>query len=295
MVIQIDHLEVSYKGKIVVNELSLESSAGECFGLLGPNGAGKTTTIECIEGIRKYHKGSISVLGLDPRSKRKELSKRIGIQLQESCYQDKVKVIELCKMIASFYPHPANYYELLEEFHLYEHKNKYIAHLSGGLKQRLSIVLAMIPSPEIVFFDELTTGLDPEARITIWEYIKKLKKRGINIFLTTHYLEEAEKLCDRIGIMNNGELIKVGNPEQIIQESKIEKCIVFNVEGLDPEVKTYLEQFKYVIEEPYMTVYPSEQLNEVASYLLNCNISFSLNKPSLEAAYLAMIGQEASE
>lgn len=291
MSIEVKDLEVVYQGRKVVNNVSFQVNDDECFGLIGPNGAGKTTIIECVEGIKtNYKNGKITVLDKSPKTHRKEISKLIGIQLQEGNYQDKLKVDEMCRLISSFYTNPADYKELLAEFNLLEHKKKYINRLSGGLKQRLSIVLALIPNPKIVFLDELTTGLDPEARIMIWDYIKKLKEKRISIFMTTHYLEEAERLCDRVGILYNGSMLMIDTPQNIIQSAGISKIINVDVEDFDRIYKEEFEGLSFETEQSKVKIsVPDALFHPLISLLASNNITFTIEEPNLEAAYLKII------
>ena len=221
--IEISHLTKCYKGKPAVNDLSFSISKGEVFGLLGHNGAGKSTTIDCILGLRKFDAGSISVLGMDPVKKRKELFQKVGVQLQESSYQDNLKVGELCEEMAALYDNPANYDELLEKFKLTSFKKRQISGLSGGEKQKLSVLLALIPNPEVVFLDELTTGLDTAARREVWKQLRYLKEKKTTIFLTSHYMDEVEALCDRVCIMKEGKDIASGTVEELIKNSPYER------------------------------------------------------------------------
>jgi ABC-2 type transport system ATP-binding protein len=203
-IIFVEKLKKSYKSKVVVDDLCFSVKKGEFFGLLGHNGAGKSTTIDCILGLKNFESGTVRILGMNPKKSRKELFQRVGVQLQSSSYQDKIKVYELCEEISVLYNEADDYKRLLKEFSLEKMKNNYVATLSGGEKQKLAILLALIAKPEVVFLDELTTGLDTEARRDVWSQLKKLKKAGVTILLTSHYMDEVEELCDKICIINNG-------------------------------------------------------------------------------------------
>lgn len=227
MVISVKHLDVRYKDKHAVNDVSFEVREGEIFGMIGANGAGKTTMIECIEGLRTKYKGTIDVLGINPKHNRTELYKKIGVQLQETTYQDKIKVSEIGKLFKSFYRTPANFDELLAEFGLTDKKNSYIGKLSGGQRQKLSIILALMANPKIVFLDEITTGLDPKSRRDIWEKVKKLRDNGITVYMTTHFMEEAEYLCDRIAIVRQGEIVALDTLQNLIKDANISDKITF--------------------------------------------------------------------
>lgn len=214
-----DQLTKEIGGKKIVNQLSFSVKKGEVFGLLGPNGAGKTTTIETLLGIKRPNKGSAKILGLDPRKHRREVFEKVGVQLQSSSYQNNIRVGELCREIASLYKQPRDHQELLTLFKLEKFQTQYVEKLSGGERQKLSIVLALIPDPEIIFLDELTTGLDTEARRNVWQTLIKLKETNLTIFLTTHYMEEAEILCDRIYLIKRGSIVAEGTVPELLAES----------------------------------------------------------------------------
>jgi len=200
---------------------------GEIFGLIGPNGAGKTTSMECIEGLRKPDRGTISVLGLDPRRDAGALRKRIGVQHQEAHLQKRLKVWEAIDLWASLYGRTVDIEELLSRLGLEATRNAWFMTLSGGQKQRLFIALALIHDPEVVFLDELTTGLDPQARRAIWGLITDIRDRGKTVFLTTHLMEEAERLCDRVAIIEHGRIIEVGSPAELVSRHCPERGVVF--------------------------------------------------------------------
>ena len=213
--IEVNEMTKSFCGRTVVNGLSFSVETGEVFGLLGHNGAGKSTTIDLMLGLKKPDKGTARIFGMNPRNHRKAVFERVGVQLQSSHYQNNIRVDELCKQMAALYRDPEDYRKLLEFFSLEKLEKSQVNKLSGGEKQRLSVALALINKPEIVFLDELTTGLDTAARREVWRHLKELKKRGTTIFLTTHYMEEAEALSDRIGIMKNGRLLVCDTVERI--------------------------------------------------------------------------------
>jgi ABC-2 type transport system ATP-binding protein len=222
-IISVENLKKSYKSKIAVDNLCISVKKGEFFGLLGHNGAGKSTTIDCILGLKNFESGTVRILDMNPKKSRKELFERVGVQLQSSSYQDKVKVYELCEEISVLYKEADDYKRLLKELSLEKIKNNYVSSLSGGEKQKLAILLALIPKPEVVFLDELTTGLDTEARREVWKQLNKLKKEGVTILLTSHYMDEVEELCDKICIIKNGKEVISGTVEEVISSSPYTK------------------------------------------------------------------------
>jgi ABC-2 type transport system ATP-binding protein len=228
-VIQIEHLRKVYGSTVAVDDVSFEVYQGEIFGMVGTNGAGKTTSIECIEGLRHQDHGSIRVFGIDPHKKTHDLRRKVGVQLQESQLQPRLKVWEALDLFASFYESPLDWEKLLEQLGLTEKRNAAYARLSGGQKQRLQIALALINDPQLVFFDELTTGLDPQARRAMWDLIRSVRDSGKTIFLTTHFMDEAERLCDRVAIMDKGKIIALDTPENLIQSLGVESRVVFTL------------------------------------------------------------------
>jgi len=221
-ILSVKQLSKSYSNKKVVDHVNISVKKGEIFGLLGPNGAGKSTTIECMLGIKELDSGSVSILQMNPKKDRKRLFEKVGVQFQEANYQEKLKVKELCEMTASFYKHGGEYKSLLNQFELKQKENNFIGDLSGGEKQRLFILLALIPNPEIVFLDELTTGLDTFARRELWKYLIQLKNNGLTIFLTSHFMDEVEVLCDRIMILKKGQTVFCGSVDQALSQSPYE-------------------------------------------------------------------------
>jgi ABC-2 type transport system ATP-binding protein len=204
---------------------------GEIFGLIGPNGAGKTTTMECVEGLRKADRGTISVLGLDPRRDATALRQRIGVQHQEAHLQKRIKVWEAVDLWSALYSRVVDTEDLLARLGLEAKRDTWFMNLSGGQKQRLFVALALIHDPEVVFLDELTTGLDPQARRAIWGLVTGIQERGKTVFLTTHLMEEAERLCDRVGIIEHGRVIEVGTPAELVERHCPERSVVFDSDG----------------------------------------------------------------
>ena len=229
------------RGVVAVDGISFEVHEGEIFGMVGPNGAGKTTTIECIEGLRRPNEGRLQVLGLDPQRDGHELRQRIGVQLQEAELASRIKVWEAMDLFASFYPRSIDWQELLEQMGLADKRKAAFAKLSGGQKQRLFIALALVNDPELIFLDELTTGLDPQARRAMWDLVRSIRDRGKTVFLTTHYMEEAEQLCDRVAIIDHGKLVALDSPEKLIDSLEGENRVVFTVDGSFDEDASILE------------------------------------------------------
>ena len=236
-VIQVSGVRKTYGQMVAIDEVSFEVSEGEIFGLIGPNGAGKTTTMECIEGLRRPERGTISVLGLDPIRHVYELQDHIGVQLQQAQLQKRIRVWEAVDLWASLYQKKATDGEqLLEQLGLTEKRNAWFMNLSGGQKQRLFIALALINDPEVVFLDELTTGLDPQSRRAIWDLVRGIRERGKTVFLTTHLMEEAQRLCDRVAVIERGRIIDMDTPERLIARHCPERTVVLSTDDSAAEV-----------------------------------------------------------
>jgi len=230
-VIQVSGVRKTYGQTVAVDEVSFEVNDGEIFGLIGPNGAGKTTTMECIEGLRTPDRGTISVLGLDPFRHVYKLQDRIGVQLQQAQLQKRIKVWEAVDLWASLYQKKAIDGEhLLEQLGLTDKRDAWFMNLSGGQKQQLFIALALINDPEVVFLDELTTGLDPQSRRAIWDLVRGIRERGKTVFLTTHLMEEAERLCDRVAIIEHGRIIDIDRPERLVDRHCPERTVVLTTD-----------------------------------------------------------------
>src|SRR5215213_9259212 len=237
-VIHVSGFRKSYKRKVAVDDVSFEVYDGEIFGLIGPNGAGKTTTMECVQGLRTPDRGTISVLGLDPFRDVYALQDRIGAQLQQAQLQKRIKVSEAVHLWATLYRKPRSDGDrLLEQLGLAEKRNAWFMNLSGGQKQRLFIVLALINDPEVVFLDELTTGLDPQARRAIWDLVRGIRDRGKTVFLTTHLMEEAERLCDRVAIIEHGRLVDVDSPEALVRRHCPQRTVVLTTTDAAAEAR----------------------------------------------------------
>lgn len=217
--VAVEGLTKSYHRVKALENFTLTVDHGEVFGLLGANGAGKSTAIECILGTKMKDSGKVSVLGMDPEKDRKALFERVGVQFQDSCYQEKITVGELCEVTESLYQSALKPLPLLQRFGLGDKVKRPVSELSGGQRQRLFIVLALIPGPELVFLDELTTGLDPRARRDVWKCLGDLKAKGMTIVMTSHFMDEVEALCDRIMILKQGRQIFLGTVQEAVEES----------------------------------------------------------------------------
>lgn len=217
-ILKVDGLRKSYDGKEVVKGISFEVEKGEIFGILGPNGAGKTTTLEMIETLREIDGGTATIDGVDVAKEPYKIRGMIGVQPQSPGFQDKTKLTELIEIFAAAYGEKVNPREFLDEVNLGDKADSYIENLSGGQKQRFSIVAALVHNPKVFFLDEPTTGLDPQARRNLWKLIEEVRGRGISVILTTHYMDEAEILCDRVAVMDQGEIIKLDTPKKLIKD-----------------------------------------------------------------------------
>jgi len=222
------NLRKEYKDVVAVDGLDLDVRRGECFGLLGPNGAGKTTTIEICEGLTKTDSGEVSVLGLRWDSDESELRQRLGVQLQETQLSEKLTVVETVRLFRSFFRQGPTTSDVIAEVQLGEKQDSRVGGLSGGQKQRLALACALVGDPDFLFLDEPTTGLDPQARRQLWDLIEKFKASGKTILLTTHYMDEAERLCDRVAIMDHGKVIALGTPRELIASIGVEHVVEFS-------------------------------------------------------------------
>lgn len=218
-IIIVRSLSKKYQNKTILDTISLSVKKGEIFGLLGPNGAGKTTTLECLIGTKKPDDGEVRILGLDPYKSRKNLFEKVGVQFQESFYSERIRVGELCEMYSCLYSEPQAYGPLLELFSLADKQRAWVKELSGGERQKLFVLLALIPNPSVLFLDELTTGLDAHAKRQVWSVLQTLKQQGVTLFLTSHLMEEVAALCDRIAILHQGRFVFEGSVEEAISQS----------------------------------------------------------------------------
>lgn len=241
VVINVEHLVKNYGDVKAVNDISFQVMKGETFGMLGPNGAGKTTTVEIIEGLRTADSGRISVLGLDVAKVPARIKQRIGVQLQAPSLLPLVTVQEILELFSSFYKYSVPVDDMLELLALKDSRKVLVKNLSGGQQQRLSVAMALINDPDIAFMDEPTTGLDPQARRSLWSVIEDMRSKGKTVFLTTHYMEEAERLCDRVAIVDHGQIIAMDSPRELINTYFKESAIQFELEPVPPKV--VLESF----------------------------------------------------
>src|SRR5436853_503762 len=297
-VIQVSGVRKTYGKTVAVDEVSVEGTEGEIFGLSGPNGAGKTTTMECIEGLRTPDQGTISVLGLDPFRHVYKLQDRIGVQLQQAQLQKRIKVWEALDLWALLYQKKAIDGEhLLEQLGLADKRGAWFMNLSGGQKQRLFIALALINDPEVVFLDELTTGLDPQSRRTIWDLVRGIREHGKTVFLTTHLMEEAERLCDRVAIIDHGRIIDIGTPADLVRRHCPERTVIVATE--DPAAA---ERFRTI---PQVQAVSSDGLHltirgfggDLVTQVIQCLaehrirvIDFRTELPTLEDVFLKLTG-----
>jgi ABC-2 type transport system ATP-binding protein len=296
--IEVSALHKRYGKKVAVEDVSFTVDQGEIFGIVGPNGAGKTTTVECIEGLRKPDGGFVRVLGLDPERDGAELRKRVGAQLQESELPDKLKVWEALELYASFYPRPAEWGRLLDSLGLAEKRNTRFGKLSGGQKQRLSIALALVGNPEVAILDELTTGLDPHARRETWDFIEGIRERGVTVVLVTHFMEEAERLCDRIAVVDSGRVIAIDTPAGLVSRVQSEQRIRFHVSApLDESLLTALLEVRHVSRNGSQIVVTGtgNLLNAVITVLARHEIvagDLRVEQASLDDAFVALTGSD---
>jgi ABC-2 type transport system ATP-binding protein len=294
-IIEVQNLRKTYGTTIAVDDISFEVKEGEIYGLLGPNGAGKTTTVECLQSLRHPDSGTIRVLGLDPRTQAQELRRRIGSQLQESALPDRIRVWEALDLFASVTPNALDWHVLLEQWGLAEKRKASFSSLSGGQRQRLFIALALVNNPRVVFLDEMTTGLDPAARHIAWDLIRSVRDRGTTVVLVTHFMDEAEKLCDRVAIVDRGKIAAIDTPQGLITEYASEVRVVFTTEQSDlswlseiPEVHAVIKTGPRVEVEGNGPV-----LALVAAVLVQHGIipaDLRVEQPSLEDVFLKLTG-----
>ena len=297
-IIQVEKLEKVYGDFAAVRDVSFSVQPGEIFGILGPNGAGKTTTVETVMGLRQPTGGTIRVLGLDPHRQAQALRERTGIQLQKASLQDRLRVWEALDLFASFYQHPVDWRTLLEQWGLTEKQNTPFGSLSGGQQQRLFIALALINNPEVVVLDELTSGLDPQARRATWELIRQIRERGTTVVLVTHFMDEAETLCDRVALVDDKTIVAMDTPQKLIANLNAENRVKFTVHnGFDPAaLKAVAGVSRVERSGQEVTVYGhGPLLSHVAKTLADSNLmpdDLRTERNTLEDVFIALTGRQ---
>jgi ABC-2 type transport system ATP-binding protein len=299
-IISVHNLRKTYGKTVAVDDISFEVAEGEIFGLLGPNGAGKTTTVECLQALRQPDAGDIRVLGLDPRTEASELQRLVGSQLQESALPDRIRVWEALDLFASVVAEPLDWRLLIEQWGLTEKRKASFSALSGGQRQRLFIALALVNNPKIVFLDEMTTGLDPAARRVAWELIRAIRKGGTTVVLVTHFMDEAENLCDRLAIVDRGKIIAADSPQGLIARHTSEVRVIFTTDrsGLD-WLETINGVSKITKNGPRVEVEGTGPvLALVAAALVEHGVvpaDLHVEQPSLEDVFLKLTGHAVGE
>ncbi len=296
-VIEVSDITKSYDNRVVVDEVSFSVDEGEIFAILGPNGAGKTTTVESIAGLRTPDSGHIKVFGYDSQSERAQVQSRLGVQLQESSFHDRLKVRELVETFAAFYPDPLDVWALLERLGLADKADARYSDLSGGQQQRLSIAVALVGRPQAVILDELTTGLDPQARRETWAFVEELRDSGVTIVLVTHFMEEAERLADRLALIDAGKLVALDTPQGLIDSVGPEQHIRFTTtETVENEWLTNLPEATGVSHADGEIVVTGNErlLFSLVSLLASHQIvptRFQVDQTTLDDAFVAMTGR----
>ncbi|HWD05562.1 MAG TPA: ABC transporter ATP-binding protein [Amycolatopsis sp.] len=297
-VIEVGHLHKRYGEKVAVDDVSFTVEDGEIFGILGPNGAGKTTTVECLEGLRAPDGGTCEVLGLDPRRDGPELRQRVGVQLQESRLPDRLRVGEALELYASFYRKPADIERLLKLLGLTDQRATAYKKLSGGQQQRLSIALALVGNPEIAVLDELTTGLDPQARRDTWSLVEAVRDEGVTVVLVTHFMEEAERLCDRIAVIDAGRVAAIDTPAGLVRRAGDEQRIRFRPSApVDVRALAQLPDVLHVERHGSQLVVTGRggALQTVTSFLARNQVlagDLRVDQTSLDDAFVALTGRK---
>ncbi len=304
-VISVRGLRKSYGTFEAVRGISFEVHAGEVFGLLGPNGAGKTTTVEILEGLRQRSSGETIVLGYDPGLQTRQIKDRIGVCLQATNLPDKIKVREALSLFATFYSRNGDIDKLLERLQLAEKRDEYYSKLSGGQKQRVALALALVNDPQLLFLDEPTTGLDPQVRLEIHGLIQELRSANRSILLTTHYIEEAERLCDRVAIIDEGQIIEIGTPREIQQRTLGQSLIEILCEQPMPatEMESFLKDEKHSFSDDRksLTVHspkPARTIVELVKWIDQQGIELAdihLKRPTLEDVFIELTGKRLRE
>ncbi len=297
-VIEVKNLRKVYGDTVAVDDISITVEQGEIFAIVGPNGAGKTTTVESIMGLRQPDQGTIRVLGMDPKKDDQAIRQRIGIQLQEAAIPDRLKVWEALDMFSSFYDKTVSWEKLIEEWGLVEKRNTPFGKLSGGQKQRLFIALALLNDPDLVFLDELTTGLDPQARRATWEQVRGIRERGKTVVLVTHFMDEAEELADRVAIIDHGNIVSIDTPQSLISSLNAGSRVRFTTQnGFDPQLLRSVEGVTDVEQQRQQVIVHGNGalLARVANALAEYDITPSdlhVERADLEDVFLAFTGRK---
>ena len=299
-IIHVEQLTKKYGSLNALKDVTFSVRRGEIFGLLGPNGAGKTTTVEILQGLRTYDSGTVRVLGLDPRTQAAELRRRMGSQLQESALPDRIKVWEALDLFASFTPGKADWLELMRQWGLAEKKNASFADLSGGQRQRLFVALALINKPEVVFLDEMTTGLDPGSRHLAWDLIRQIRDNGTTVVLVTHFMDEAENLCDRLAVIDRGRVTAMDSPQGLIATHSQGIKLIFSTAQADlawlkgiPEVRQVTRHGERVEVQGTGTVVVQVCAKLAAHNIIPADVR--VEQPTLEAVFLAITGRREEQ
>jgi ABC-2 type transport system ATP-binding protein len=304
VVVRCEEVRKSYGELRAVDGASFEVREGEIFGVIGPNGAGKTTLLECVEGLRRRDGGTVEVLGMDPERHTREVRERTGLQLQSSALPSRIKVGEALELFASFYARPADWRAVLARLGLEEKSSSYVEKLSGGQRQRVFIALALINNPEVVFVDEITTGLDPQARLAVWEVIRNIRDQGSTVVMTTHFMEEAERLCDRVAIVDGGRIVALDTVSALIGSLEAQSRVSFALDGQAAPVER-LEAVPEVagVEEAEGRVVVRGSGERLAQQVMAALAEaddltvrdFRSEQPSLEDVFLSLTGRRMRE
>jgi ABC-2 type transport system ATP-binding protein len=302
--IQVTNLHKSYDAFQAVRGIDFEVAPGEIFGLLGPNGAGKTTTVEILEGLRPRTSGDVKVLGFDPGIDVKQVKDRIGVCLQATNLPEKLKVHEALEWFAAFYSQNSNREELLKRLQLWDKRDAFYSKLSGGQKQRVALALAMVNNPDMIFLDEPTTGLDPQVRLEIHKIIEELRDSKKTVLLTTHYIEEAERLCDRVAIIDEGRIIAMGTPRDIQQQTLGQSRIdIGTLQPMPSDVPHFPDAERHLLSEDAkrLTVYsarPARTLPDIVRWIEQSGLELddiALKRPTLEDVFIELTGKRLRE
>ncbi|KAB8196445.1 ATP-binding cassette domain-containing protein [Nonomuraea phyllanthi] len=299
-VIEVRNLRKQYPNHLAVADVSFEVAEGEIFGILGPNGAGKTTTVECVAGLRKRDGGTVRVAGLDPQLNRGELRQVLGMQLQSAALPEKIKVWEAMDLYASFYPDPADWQELLDRVGLTGKRDTAFKKLSGGQRQRLSVALALVGRPRVAVLDELTTGLDPQARRDTWELVEQVRESGVTIVLVTHFMEEAERLCDRLALIDGGSVVATDTPAGLVAQVGADQRLRFRPSApVDdavllavPEVREVTRSGEQIVVSGTGNLAPAVTLALAQHQIVPGDLR--IEQATLDDAFLALTGRKLS-